>query len=38
MSRAEITTPEIMPEESVVELSLRPQRLSEFIGQDRVNE
>ena len=25
-----------MPEESVVELSLRPQRLSEFIGQDRV--
>jgi Holliday junction resolvasome RuvABC ATP-dependent DNA helicase subunit len=38
MSRAEITTPEIMPEESVVELSLRPQRLSEFIGQDRVKE
>jgi len=27
-----------MPEESVVELSLRPQRLSEFIGQDRVKE
>ena len=38
MSRAEITTPEVMPEESVVELSLRPQRLSEFIGQDRVKE
>jgi Holliday junction DNA helicase RuvB len=38
MSRAEITTPEIMAEESVVELSLRPQRLSEFIGQDRVKE
>src|SRR4030088_3370081 len=38
MSRAEITTPEIMPEESVVELSLRPQRLSEFIGRDRVKE
>src|SRR5256714_883935 len=38
MARAEITTPEIMPEESVVELSLRPQRLSEFIGQDRVKE
>src|SRR6202521_1673757 len=38
MSRAEITTPEIIPEESVVELSLRPQRLSEFIGQDRVKE
>src|SRR4030081_1893443 len=27
-----------MPEESVVELSLRPQRLSEFIGQYRVKE
>jgi Holliday junction DNA helicase RuvB len=38
MSRAEITTPEIIPEESVVEFSLRPQRLSEFIGQDRVKE
>src|SRR5258707_3757543 len=38
MSRAEITTPEIIPDESVVELSLRPQRLSEFIGQDRVKD
>src|SRR5258707_2697318 len=38
MSRAEITTPEIIPDESVVELSLRPQRLSEFIGQDKVKE
>jgi len=38
MSRAEITTPEIILEESVVELSLRPQRLSEFIGQDKVKE
>ena len=38
MSRAEVTTPEIIPDESVVELSLRPQRLSEFIGQDRVKE
>src|SRR5213078_2072178 len=38
MVRAEITTPEIIAEESVVELSLRPQRLSEFIGQDRVKE
>src|ERR1051325_5654700 len=38
MSRAEITTPEIIADESVVELSLRPQRLSEFIGQDRVKE
>src|SRR3954464_3590777 len=38
MHRAEITTPEIIPDESVVELSLRPQRLSEFIGQDRVKD
>src|SRR5437763_16009007 len=38
MTRAEITTTEIIVEESVVELSLRPQRLSEFIGQDRVKE
>ena len=38
MSRAEITTPEALADESVVELSLRPQRLSEFIGQDRVKE
>src|SRR5256886_9568531 len=38
MSRADITTPEIIPDESVVELSLRPQRLSEFIGQDRIKE
>ena len=38
MSRAEITTPEAVPEESVVELSLRPQRLAEFIGQERVKE
>ena len=38
MSRAEITTPEILSDESVVELSLRPQRLAEFIGQDKVKE
>lgn len=38
MSRAEITTPEVIPEESVVELSLRPQRLAEFIGQHKVKE
>jgi holliday junction DNA helicase RuvB len=36
--RAEITTPEVLPEESVVELSLRPQRLAEFIGQPKVKE
>jgi Holliday junction DNA helicase RuvB len=38
MSRAEITTPEVLVEESVVELSLRPQRLAEFIGQARVKD
>src|SRR5919206_4042710 len=36
--RAEITTPEVLSEESVVELSLRPQRLAEFIGQEKVKE
>jgi len=36
--RSEITTPEVLTEESAVELSLRPQRLSEFIGQDKVKE
>jgi Holliday junction DNA helicase RuvB len=38
MTRAEITTPEVLAEESVVELSLRPQRLSEFIGQQKVKD
>jgi holliday junction DNA helicase RuvB len=38
MTRAEITTPEVLPDESVVELSLRPQRLAEFIGQQKVKE
>ncbi|HEX8943135.1 MAG TPA: Holliday junction branch migration DNA helicase RuvB [Gemmatimonadaceae bacterium] len=38
MSRAEITTPEVLDDESVVELSLRPQRLAEFIGQHKVKE
>jgi len=38
MTRAEITTPEVLADESVVELSLRPQRLAEFIGQPKVKE
>lgn len=38
MSRAEITTPELLGDESVVELSLRPQRLAEFIGQHKVKD
>jgi holliday junction DNA helicase RuvB len=38
MTRAEITTPEALADESVVELSLRPQRLEEFIGQNKVKD
>ena len=38
MTRAEITTPESIADESVVELSLRPQRLAEFIGQGKVKD
>jgi len=38
MSRAEITTPEVLSEESVVELSLRPKALAEFIGQAKVKD
>jgi holliday junction DNA helicase RuvB len=38
MSRAEITTPEVLADETVVELSLRPQRLAEFIGQQKVKD
>ncbi|MFL5606402.1 MAG: Holliday junction branch migration DNA helicase RuvB [Gemmatimonadaceae bacterium] len=40
MTRAEITTPEVISDsdESVVELSLRPQRLEEFIGQQKVKD
>ena len=38
MSRTEITTPEPLADESVVELSLRPQRLAEFIGQGKVKD
>ena len=38
MTRAEITTPEALSDESVVELSLRPQRLAEFIGQEKVKD
>jgi Holliday junction DNA helicase RuvB len=36
--RREITTPEVLQEDTVVEPSLRPQRLDEFIGQDKVRE
>jgi holliday junction DNA helicase RuvB len=36
--RSEITTPEALPDEERTELSLRPQKLSEFIGQPKVKE
>lgn len=36
--RSEITTPEALPEEESTELSLRPQRLAEFIGQPKVKD
>src|SRR5688572_30972802 len=38
MSPREVTTPEELAEEGPVELSLRPQRLNEFIGQQKVKE
>jgi Holliday junction DNA helicase RuvB len=34
----EITTPDELPEEGPVELSLRPQRLAEFIGQSKTKD
>jgi Holliday junction DNA helicase RuvB len=34
----EVTTPEELQEDSLAELSLRPQRLAEFIGQPKVKE
>jgi len=36
--RSEITTPQALVEEETTELSLRPQRLAEFIGQPKVKE
>src|SRR5919106_1247207 len=38
MSPREVTTPEELVEEGPVELSLRPQRLAEFIGQQKVKD
>jgi holliday junction DNA helicase RuvB len=37
-SRSEITTPQVLSEEEGAELSLRPQRLAEFIGQPKVKD
>ncbi len=36
--RTEVTTPRALPEESRTELSLRPGRLSDFVGQPKVKE
>ena len=36
--RTEITTPEELPEDSGADYSLRPQRLAEFIGQEKIKE
>jgi len=38
MARAEITTPEVLPEERVTDAALRPSRLVEFVGQAKVKE
>ncbi len=38
MTRPEITTPEALPDESSTEMSLRPSRLTEFVGQSHVKE
>ena len=36
MSRLEITTPDVLPEETGAEAALRPSRLDEFVGQVQV--
>ena len=38
MSRAEITTPEVLPDERVTDAALRPSSLDEFVGQAKVKE
>jgi Holliday junction DNA helicase RuvB len=38
MSEAEIVSPDIVDDDSVVEAALRPKRLTEFVGQERVRE
>ncbi len=38
VTRTEVTTPEALPEERTAEASLRPDRLSEFVGQSNVKE
>jgi len=38
MSRLHVTTPDSLPDDTSAEASLRPSRLSEFVGQDQVRE
>jgi Holliday junction DNA helicase RuvB len=38
VTRTQITTPEALPEELSAEASLRPSRLEEFVGQEKVKE
>ena len=38
MSRAEVTTPEALPDERLSDAALRPSRLDEFVGQPKVKE
>ncbi|OLC03801.1 MAG: Holliday junction DNA helicase RuvB [Gemmatimonadetes bacterium 13_1_40CM_4_69_8] len=38
MARAEITTPEVLPDERVTDAALRPSRLAEFVGQAKVKD
>ena len=38
MSRAEVTTPEALPDERLSDAALRPSRLDDFVGQPKVKE
>lgn len=38
MTRPEITTPEALTDEATADMSLRPSRLDEFVGQEQVRE
>src|SRR5215831_7755939 len=38
MTRAEVTTPEALPDERVTDAALRPSSLEEFVGQAKVKE
>jgi len=38
VARAEITTPEVLPDERVTDAALRPSRLAEFVGQAKVKD